>query len=258
MRALLAQLTSVPANVDANARRVVESLERHQDVAIAVFPELFLCGYALAEVERGARPAESPELDLIAEAAERHGIAVVVGFAESRPDHTLANAAACFDERGRLVGVYRKTQLFGAERDCFVAGDELLVVPLAGRKVGVLICFDMEFPELARQLALAGADLLVTVSANMEPYYPDHELASRARALDNRLPHLYANLVGAPEGLEFVGGSRSVGPDGDILAEAAHGREELLVAPVPPPTRPADEAVDYLSLVPAPLSVIER
>ena len=250
---MLAQLAAVTADVDANTRRVEDALERHPEVEIAVFPELFLCGYALGEVERGALPRDAPELARIGEAAARHGTAVVVGFAEAHEDG-LANAAACFDEHGTLVGVYRKTQLFGAERRWFAPGDELLVVPLAGRRVGVLICFDIEFPEPARQLALAGADLLVTASANMQPYYSEHELASRARALDNRLPHLYANLVGMSEGLEFVGGSRAVGPDGEVLAESAHAREELLVAPVAAPGRP-DAPVDYLSLLPAPLAI---
>jgi predicted amidohydrolase len=257
MLTLLAQLAPTPDDVAGNAARVAECLERHPEVDLAVFPELFLCGYALADVASNARPLDAPELRLVADAAARHRTAVVVGFAEAHAGG-IANSAACIDERGELAGVYRKAQLFGAERLHFVAGEELLVVPLAGRRVGVLICFDVEFPELARQLALAGADLLVTVSANMEPYYSDHELATRARALDNRLPHLYANLVGASEGLEFVGGSRSIGPDGEVLAEAAHPREQQLVAPVPAAGRPADEIVDYLTVVPAPLAVDAR
>ncbi|HEX7301004.1 MAG TPA: nitrilase-related carbon-nitrogen hydrolase [Solirubrobacteraceae bacterium] len=255
MLTLLAQLAAAAGDVEGNAARLADSLERHPEVDLAVFPELFLCGYALADLASGARPLDAPELGVVAEAAARHRTAVVVGFAEAHAGR-VANSAACIDERGELVGVYRKAQLFGGERRHFVPGEELLVAPLAGRRVGVLICFDVEFPELARQLALAGADLLVTVSANMEPYYADHELATRARALDNRLPHLYANLVGAAEGLEFVGGSRSIGPDGEVLAESAHRREELLVAPVPPAGRPADEVVDYLAAVPPPLAVV--
>lgn len=255
MRALVAQLAAVPGDVEGNARRVAESLASRPDADLAVFPELFLSAYALGVVEGAARPLDAPELELIAAAAAEHRTAVVVGFAEARPVG-IANSAACFDADGSLAGVYRKAQLFGSEREHFEVGDELLVVPLAGRNVGVMICFDVEFPEIARQLAVAGADLLVTVSANMEPYYPDHELASRARALDNRLPHLYSNLVGEAEGLRFVGGSRAVGPDGELLAEAGAEDEELVVAELPPAGRPANDSVDYLSLLPAPLSVV--
>ncbi|HST43461.1 MAG TPA: nitrilase-related carbon-nitrogen hydrolase, partial [Conexibacter sp.] len=116
-----------------------------------------------------------------------------------------------------------KTHLFGAEAEAFAAGDELLVVELAGRRVAPLVCFDVEFPEPARALARAGAELLATLSANMEPYGPDHALAARARALDNRLPHVYVNRVGGEGGHRFVGGSAAIGADGAALAELGEG-----------------------------------
>ncbi len=93
--------------------------------------------------------------------------------------------------------VYRKANLFGAaERSAFVEGGELVVADVGGHRLGLLICFDVEFPETARALAAAGAKLLVTIAANMEPYGPDHALAARARALDNRRPHVYVNRTG--------------------------------------------------------------
>ena len=79
----------------------------------------------------------------------------------------------------------------------------------------------------------------------MAPYYADHILATRARALDNRLPHLYVNRVGLESGHRFVGGSRAVGPDGAVLIEASDEHVELLVVAVGHPERP-DHAVDYL------------
>jgi (R)-amidase len=95
-----------------------------------------------------------------------------------------------------------------------------------------LICYDIEFPEPARELAAAGAELLVTASANMAPFGPDHERATRERALENRLPHLYTNGVGAIGGLRLVGGSRSVDAAGTVLADAGFAEENLLVVPV--------------------------
>jgi predicted amidohydrolase len=134
-------------------------------------------------------------------------------------------------------------------------GDVAGNVQRAGRHVAPLICFDVEFPELARRLAVAGADLLVTASANMEPFYADHDIATRARALENRIPHLYANLVGSSGPLQFVGGSRSIGSGGDVLAEAAHAREEVLVAPVAP-AGTDDERVDYVRQLPKDVPVV--
>lgn len=210
----------------------MEILGAHPDVEIAVFPELFLGGYDLSLVPQSARAPDSPELNSIAAAAAAASTAVVVGFAERAEDGSLFNSVACIDRDGSLAGVYRKTRLFGAEPDVFRAGDEQRVVRLTGLDVGPLICFDVEFPEPAREVAAAGAELLVTISANMAPFWPDHEVATRARALENRLPHLYTNGVGAIGGFQLVGGSRSVDPSGVVLAEAGSVEEALLVVPV--------------------------
>ncbi len=232
MRALLAQLASVPGQTQANAGRAVEILASHPNVEMAVFPELFLGGYNLSLVPQSARTPDCRELHSIAAAAATASTAVVVGFAERAEDGSFFNSVACIDRDGSLAGVYRKRRLFGAEPDVFQAGDEQRVVRLTGLDVGPLICFDVEFPEPARELAAAGAELLVTASANMTPFGPDHEVATRARALENRLPHLYTNGVGAIGGLQLVGGSRSVDASGVVLAEAGADEEALLVVPV--------------------------
>lgn len=150
---------------------------------------------------------------------------------------------------------YRKTHLFGSEAEAgFTEGEELLIVDLAGRRVAPLICFDIEFPEPARQVSLAGADLLVTASANMHPFYIDHAVGSVARAHENRRPHIYANMVGEGDGLVFVGASRSVAPTGETLVEASQDREELLVVPIAE-LGGFDEQTDYPKLVRPPRPV---
>ena len=244
MRALIAQLESAVSDPSANVDRAVAAIAEHPDVDFAVFPELFLSAYDLRSLERTALAANGDELAEIATAAAAAGTAVVIGFAERLDNGSFANSAACIDADGTLVTVYRKTRLFGSERKVFTAGDELSLVALAGVLVAPLVCFDVEFPEPARALAIAGAELLVTVSANMEPYGDDHEIATRARALENNLPHLYANAVGTVGRHRFVGRSRSIGAKGDVLAEAGRA-EELLVAQVGK-GGPASEEVDYL------------
>lgn len=225
IRALLAQTDSRPGRFDENVARLVAALDAHPDVEIAVFPELCLSGYGADAVADGARRAD--ELDAVRDAARRTRTAVVCGFAERDGDR-IFDSVACVDAAGELVGVYRKTHLFDGERDVFAAGDELLIVELAGLRVGVLNCMDIEFCEPARDVAVAGAELLVTVSANMSPYWDCHDVASRARAHDNRLPHLYSNRVGAEAGLRFVGGSRAIDAWGAVIAEAGREHEELL------------------------------
>lgn len=217
MRVLLGQLCPVPGDVDANVRAVAEALTEHADAELAVFPELFLGGYELDRAAEVARRIDDPAIDALRAAARGVATALVVGFTEALPDGDVANSVVCIDADGSLAGTYRKTHLFGPqERQAFTAGDALRLVTLAGRRVGPLVCFDMEFPEPARALTRAGAEILVTASANMEPHERDHALSARARALDNRRPHVYVNRCGEEAGLRFVGGSAVIGPDGSV------------------------------------------
>lgn len=245
MIALLAQLTPEPADPAANVGQVAKALAAHPEADLAVVPELFLTGYDPGAAAATAVEADGPELGALRRVAAERGTALVAGFAEALGGGRTANAAACIDCDGTLRGVYRKTHLFGAgERAAFTPGDALLVCELAGVRVAPMICFDVEFPEPARALARAGAELLVTLAANPEPYGPDHDLAARARALDNRLPHLYVNRTGTQAGLRFAGGSAALGPDGAVLASAGRSPEELCVS-MDPGARPHPD-VAYL------------
>ena len=237
-----------------NAERAADAIAAYPQTDLAVFPELYLGAYDFESLTDTARPAECAELTLIARAAARAGTAVVVGFAERGADGRLYNSVACIGRDGALAGIYRKTQLYDREREVFEPGRELRVISLAGVAVAPLICFDVEFPELARALAVSGAELLVTASANMAPYAADHELATRARSLENHLPHLYAKTVGTIGDFQFVGCSRSVGAGGEVLAQAA-GEESLLVVEVGAPGA-GDESVDYLRHLPRSLPVV--
>jgi predicted amidohydrolase len=248
MKALLAQLAP-KGDPELDAARAREVICAAGDADLAIFPELFLGGYETRDLESRALAADDELLGTIGVSCARSATAAVIGFSERLDDGAFANSAACFDRDGELVAIYRKTHLFGGhEAEAFRPGDELRLVTLAGVRCGILICFDIEFPEPARQLARAGAELLVTASANMDPYEEDHRLASRARALDNRLPHVYVNRVGEESGYRFVGRSRVVGPDGEVLAELSDSEEEVLAVDVPLRERPQGE-VDYLRQV---------
>jgi predicted amidohydrolase len=255
---LLAQLSPVPGDLAANAARAAAAIADEPGAELAAFPELYLSGYDLAHLEAWAVEPDGEELAPVRAAAAEHRTAVVMGFVERGPGGELRNSAALIDEEGRVAGVYRKVALFGRERDHFAAGERLVVATLAGRRVGPLICFDVEFPELARDLAAGGAELLVTVSANMEPYYDDHELASRARALDNRRAHVYVNRAGAEAGLAFVGGSRVIASDGSVSLELSRREERVALGRVEE-GRAVRDAVQYLGQVPErrPVEIIE-
>jgi predicted amidohydrolase len=247
MDVLLAQLSPVPGDLAANAARAAAAIAAEPGAELAVFPELYLSGYDLAHLEEWAVEPDGEELAPVRAAAVERG-----------SGGELRNAAALIDEDGRTAGVYRKVAMFGRERDHFVPGEQLVVATLAGRRIGPLICFDVEFPELARDAAAGGAEVLVTVSANMEPYHDDHELASRARALDNRRAHVYVNRVGTEAGLTFVGGSRVIASDGSVSLELSRREERVALGRVEE-GRAVHDAVQYLGQVPRrrPVEIIE-
>ena len=236
MKALLGQLACHIGDLDGNTQRVIDALRENAEADIAIFPELYLSGYTYREMRSAARPLECDEVRAVAAVAAETSTAVIVGFAELT-DRGVANSVACIDEGGRIAGSYKKAYLYPPEgRAGYLAGEEFLVFDLAGRRVAPLICYDIEFPEPARQVMQAGAEILATASGNMEPLYRDHAIGVVARAHENRLPHLYANMTGFGEdGLVFVGGSRCVAPTGEIVAEASRDREELLLVTVPEP-----------------------
>jgi predicted amidohydrolase len=246
MRAVLAQMSPVAGAPGENGRAATRVIAAAGGDLVA-FPELFLSGYRLDDLDAVACAVDGPELGSIGAAAAAARRAVAIGFVERRAGG-FANSVACFDARGDLVGVYRKVMLFGKEAAAFTAGSDLVVVEIAGRAVAPLICFDVEVPELARAAARGGADLLITVSANMDPFGREHLIHSTARALENRLPHLYVNRVGSESGFDFVGGSRAIGPDGTVTAEAGD-RETCLLGVEAEAVRPVDGRVDYLQIL---------
>jgi predicted amidohydrolase len=249
MRALLAQLSPVAGALEVNLARLETLLREHRDVQLAVFPELYLQGYMLERAGEVAISAQGEQIARVRAAAELFQTAVVVGFAERLAGGEIANSAACIDADGSLAGVHRKCQLFGrAERNAFAAGEDLHLLSIAGRRVAPLICFEVEFPEPARALARAGADLLVTIAANMEPYGAEHELAARSRALENRCPHLYVNTTGSYGALKFVGESCAIDSSGQRVALADEG-EQLLEVEVPAGWQDAGGDLDYLTQV---------
>lgn len=236
MHVTLAQVAPRPREVAANVERACELIAASAPSELVVLPELFLSGYELDDVEPLAVELDGPEIAQLRDAAAMAGLAVVVGAAE-RTAAGVANSAICIDAEGELAGVYRKTHPFGAERGVYRPGDELMTVELAGRVLGLMICFDMEFPEVVRTLADRGADLLVTISANSPPFELDHSVFARARALESGLPHVYVNRVGEQDGLSFSGGSLALGPDGEVLADAGEGKECILTAEIGAPGR---------------------
>lgn len=205
---------------------------RAQGAELLITPEMFLTGYAIGadRVAALAEPSDGPLAQAVSAIAQHHGIAIVYGYPEHNPSGKPFNAAQAMAPDGTRPMAYRKTHLFGdLDRAQFSAGDTASQVFTShGWRLGLLICYDVEFPEPARTVALGGAELILTVSANMAPFAGEHDLFARARAVENHVPHVYVNRIGVESGFDFVGGSLAVEPDGTVLASLGAGADPVV------------------------------
>ncbi|MPY98304.1 MAG: carbon-nitrogen hydrolase [Actinophytocola sp.] len=200
---------------------------------LLLFPEMATTGYHIgADIPRLAEPADGATALAVAGLAREHGIAVAYGYPE-RDGDAVFNAVQLIGHGGDRLANYRKTHLFGAlDRDWFTPGEHAVVqVELRGIRVGLLICYDVEFPELVRAHALAGTDLLLTPTALMTPYEVVADTLVPARAYESQLYLAYANHTGRERELRYCGRSCVIAPTGQVLARAGED-EQLLLADV--------------------------
>ncbi|MEU0676661.1 carbon-nitrogen hydrolase family protein [Streptomyces sp. NPDC006172] len=231
MRTALFQSSGRPGSVAENLKVLDEAAGRAADAGagLIVTSEMFLTGYAIGDdIARLAEPADGDSADAVAEIAGRHGLAVAYGYPE-REGATVHNSVQLISADGARLAGYRKTHLFGCfERDHFAPGGQQVVqAELNGLTVGLLICYDVEFPENVRAHALAGTDLLVVPTAQMHPFQFVAESMIPVRAFENQMYVAYVNRVGVEGEFDFVGLSTLAGPDG--VARTRAGREEQLV-----------------------------
>lgn len=235
MHIALFQGTPRPLDVPGNLQRLRQQarLAAEQGAGLLVCPEMFLTGYNIgaAQVQRLAETEDGPSAMHVVEIAQAYRIAIAYGYPELGDDGAVYNSVQLVNAQGRSLSNYRKTHLFGElDRAMFSQGpDHFPVVELNGWKVGLLICYDIEFPENARRLALGGAELILVPTANMAPYDFTCQVTVRARAQENQCYLVYANYCGSEGDIDYCGQSSIVAPDGSLLAMAGHD-ECLLTA----------------------------
>ncbi len=233
MRVALYQCTPLPLDVSGNLTRLHRQAEAAaaQGAQLLVCPEMFLTGYnigaqACAEL---AQACDGPAAMRIAQMARQHGIAIVYGYPERSAEQQIYNAVQLIDSQGNRLSNYRKTHLFSElDTSMFTAGEDLCpVVELNGWRLGMLICYDVEFPENTRRLALAGAELILVPTANMAPFDFVCDVTVRARAFENHCYVVYANYCGSEGEIRYCGLSSLCAPDGSrpVLA----GQNETLL-----------------------------
>lgn len=215
----VAQTDTPPESHDAALAMLARAVEAASGADLLVLPELALCGYGDAErIRRLAVPVDSAFIDEVRALAREAGVGFIAGYAESAGG-TLHNSAVAIGPDGAVRGNYRKVNLWGPhERGLFTPGTPSPVMEWGGLKLGMLICYDLEFPEAARNLVLRGADTLIVISATSRPYHVVPEVLVPARGYETGCHVTYCNVAGIDGPYSFIGMSRITAPDGSVLA----------------------------------------
>ena len=222
MRLALVQTDVVHGDPEANLAAVLAHRARI-DADLVVFPECALTGYGASDAGEARRIAVAPGF-----LEPLRGTGVLVGALQREGDH-VHNVATLFLPDGSRHE-YRKTHLpfMGADRFC-TPGDRLEPIDTPWGRLGVLVCFDLRFPEPARTLALRGADLVLVPTNWPQGAEISADHIALARAAENRVFVATCNRVGDERGFRFIGRSKIVGIDGGVVA-AAGGEATVLVA----------------------------
>jgi predicted amidohydrolase len=240
----------VERNLDHAAPFVQEAAR--QGAQIVVLPELYSSGYVMGSREEALRRAEpvpeGPSTQFLRRLAASTASVLVMGLPERDGDRVY-NSCVLVTPSGEVTR-YRKIHLFYKETEWFDPGEEPPpVVDVGGLKVGLMICWDWIFPEVARTLALAGAEILAHPSNLVLPYCQD---AMVTRCLENRVFAITCNRIGrearADLDLTFTGRSQITAPDGKRLARGDPDREQILVAEIRPEEARNKKATEYNDL----------
>jgi len=198
----------------------VSTIASQQRVDLIVFPELATSGYELGvRFTEIAQRVPGPTINLMAQRANEHGVYIAFGLVtKEKVESILYNSAVMVGPDGDLIDVYNKVHLRGEERMAFREGFKLPVLETEIGAIGLMLGWDLAFPEVARSLALDGAELLC-VMANWEADNIDEwRTYLRARAYENTLFIAGANRVGEDVTMTFGGESMVVGPRGQVYA----------------------------------------
>lgn len=234
----LAQIFCRPGDKEGNLKKIEQAAvqAKRKGAQLLILPELSLTGYVVRDEIYGlAEDIPGPSTRRIETLAKKTGLHIVFGMPEVSGDTkaTLHNTAVLVGPKG-LIGKYRKmylpTHSVFEEKRYFRPGYQPAVFKTDLGKIGLIICYDIYFPEVVRLARLEGAQLIVCISASPSVRRTFFEVLTAARAIENVAFLAFVNLVGIEDGLQFWGGSRLLGPNGKVLVQAKYDKEDLVLA----------------------------
>jgi predicted amidohydrolase len=236
----LCQIRSKRENKQENLQKMETFTLRAKEEGsdLAIFPEMSLTGYVVHDqIYELAENIPGPSTQEIEALSKRTGMHIIFGMPErnEKTQATIFNTAVFVGPKG-VIGKYRKmylpTHSVFEEKRYFRPGYEPVALETNLGNIGLSICYDVFFPEVLRLTRLRGAQLIVCISASPAVRRTYFEILTSARALENTSFLAYVNLAGVEDGLQFWGGSRLVGPTGEVVAKAKYDEEDLVIAEV--------------------------
>ncbi len=226
VRVALFQLAAARKGEEARLAAARLAAQVPEGTQFLVFPELWTTGHEEAFVRAGAEDTGGPTARLLELLACSRGAYVIGGSLPLVTPSGLANTCLVFSPAG-LCASYAKVHLFGplGEKRLFRPGERLCTFSTPYVKMGLMICYDVRFPEVSRALARSGARILFVPAAFPAARVEHWELLLRARAVENQVFVVGVNKAGADGGCLFPGRSLVVSPTGELLAAAGPGEE---------------------------------
>jgi omega-amidase len=238
MKIAAAQISCVLGDFTANLSKVRDFavLAKKSGAELIVFPEMVDTGYSMPVIQKHAKKWSDGPVRGLQEIAKETFIAIVAGISD-RDGASIFNSQVLVNGQGEVVAKYRKTHLVTAapldERVCLSPGNEFVSCKVGKFTVGLSICYDLRFPEMARTLVVErGANVIVNSSAWPVVRAEHLRILALARAVENQSYFTIANRVGTDDGVTFCGSSLIIDPSGAILAAASPDREELIEAEI--------------------------
>lgn len=226
------QCDVVEGDLESNLTRAFQGLLKLAGAGchLAVLPEMWSCGFDNRNLTVMAR--ETPGILARLQAFAAREKMVVAGSLPEAVDSVVMNTLYVVDRDGEIKGAYRKLHLFTptGEDDYFAAGSQAVVAETSIGRLGLMICYDLRFPELARGLVLDGAEILVVPAQWPRARLAHWETLLKARAIENQCFVVGANRVGRSGGVAYTGGSQVLSPLGDTLAHAGSADGEVVGA----------------------------
>lgn len=228
------QMEIIPGEPNRNRKKVekwIEKVVKEERPDSIVLPEMWTTSYKLTHLDELADVAGEPTKSFLRDMAIRHNVNIIGGSVANKVDDQIFNTSFVFNASGELVYEYSKIHLVPMlDEPKYLTGGTKKVetFELDGIKMGIIICYDLRFPELARSLALEGAQVLFVVAEWPSARRKHWTSLQIARAIENQMYVVSSNSIGTFDGVEYAGSSMLIDPWGDVIEQGSTNQEETL------------------------------